>query len=164
MANYGKINKVDIANGPGVRVSIFLSGCTHYCKGCFNKEAWDFNYGFEFTQETLKTIIEDLSPEYIAGITLLGGDPLCGDNKDTSYQICKAVKTIYPNKTIWLYTGSIFEDVKDLSVFEYVDVCVDGPFIENLKDISLIFRGSSNQRIIDVQESKRKNKIITIEY
>lgn len=165
MAHYSKINKVDIANGPGVRVSVFLSGCTHHCKGCFNQETWDFNYGEEFTNKTIVDIIDNSRPDYISGITLLGGDPLCGqDNQAASHALCHMFKEIFPDKTIWLYTGSLFEEIKDLPVMDHVDVCVDGPFVEDLKDIRLVFRGSSNQRIIDVKRSKKEDKIITINY
>lgn len=154
MSNYAKINLVDIANGPGVRVSIFFSGCTHHCEGCFNQETWDFNFGQPFTQETIDYILNNANHDYIEGLTLLGGDPLCGNNPEASLDLCKQFKQNFPNKTIWLYTGSLFEDVKNLPVMQYVDVCVDGPFILDKKDISLVFRGSSNQRIIDVKNNK----------
>ncbi len=154
MSHYSKINLTDIANGPGVRVTIFFSGCTHHCKGCFNEETWDFNHGDSFTQETIDYILNNANHDYIEGLTLLGGDPLCGNNPEASLDLCKQFKQKFPNKTIWLYTGSLFEDVKNLPVMQYLDVCVDGPFILDKKDISLVFRGSSNQRIIDVQNNK----------
>ena len=152
--NYAQVFIYDIANGPGVRVSLFVSGCTHHCKGCFNEETWDFNHGDPFTQETIDYILNNANHDYIEGLTLLGGDPLCGNNPEASLDLCKQFKQKFPNKTIWLYTGSLFEDVKNLPVMQYVDVCVDGPFILDKKDISLVFRGSSNQRIIDVQNNK----------
>lgn len=154
MSHYSKINLTDIANGSGVRVTIFFSGCTHYCKGCFNEETWDFNHGDPFTQETIDYILTNADHDYITGLTLLGGDPLCGSNPEASLDLCKQFKQRFPNKTIWLYTGSLFEDIKNLPVMKYVDVCVDGPFVLDKKDISLVFRGSSNQRIIDVQNKK----------
>lgn len=154
MSHYSKINLTDIANGSGVRVTIFFSGCTHHCRGCFNEETWDFNHGDIFTQETIDYILTNADHDYIEGLTLLGGDPLCGNNPEASLDLCKQFKQKFPNKTIWLYTGSLFEDFKNLPVMQYVDVCVDGPFILDKKDISLVFRGSLNQRIIDVQNNK----------
>lgn len=161
MARYAEIKKNDIANGTGVRVSIFLSGCTHHCKNCFNSELWDFNYGEEVTLDTINEIIESAKPDYISGITLLGGDPLCGDiNREISELICHTFKEVLPSKTIWLYTGYLYEDIKDLPVMKYVDVLVDGLFVEELKNLMLKFRGSENQRIIDVQQSRKEDKVI----
>ena len=159
MSNYAKINKHDIANGPGVRVSVFLSGCEHYCKGCFNNEAWDFNYGKEFTDEILKEIIDAMKADYIKGITILGGEPMHPRNIDTLYEIVSDVKNKYPEKTVWVYTGYTLEEILDqddiytLCSLVHIDVLVDGRFVEELKDLSLRFKGSSNQRIIDIPKT-----------
>lgn len=167
--NYGNIKKCDIANGEGVRVSLFVSGCTHHCKGCFNSETWDFNYGKPFTADTEQEIIDDLSYEYINGLSLLGGEPFEKQNQRVLLPFIKKVKKIYPNKTIWCYTGYTFD--KDLikngcaycectdEMIGLIDILVDGEFIEDLKDISLSFRGSSNQRIIDIKRFLAENKI-----
>ena len=157
---YGKINKTDIANGPGVRVSIFVSGCRNRCKGCFNPETWDFNYGEEFTRKTIDEILNALSPDYIAGLSILGGDPFEPENISGVVALCMIVKKVYPDKSIWVYTGYHYEDLKYLSVMGYIDVLVDGPFIEAQKDFRLRFRGSRNQRIIDVQASQLSDSII----
>lgn len=156
---YGKINKTDIANGPGVRVSLFVSGCRNRCKGCFNPETWSFDYGESFTMRTIEEILEALSPDYIAGLSILGGDPFESENILGVLELCYEAKRLYPDKTIWIYTGYLYEDLKDLPIMEYIDVLVDGPFIEALKDISLKFKGSSNQRIIDVQASRSSGSV-----
>ena len=156
---YGKINKTDIANGPGVRVSLFVSGCRNRCKGCFNPETWSFNYGEEYTSETWYEILYAMDPDYIAGLSILGGDPFEPENIETVTDLCKDIKRAYPDKTIWIYTGYLYEDLKDLEIMEYIDVLVDGPFIEAQKDITLKFRGSKNQRIIDVQASRSSGTI-----
>lgn len=157
--NYGKINKTDIANGTGVRVSLFVSGCEHYCKGCFNPETWNFKYGQLFTSRTIDEIFEALTPDHIAGLTVLGGEPLHGNNYLDVAWLCCAVKRNFPNKTIWLYTGYDYEDVDFLYIFDFVDVVVDGAFIEDQKDISLKFRGSKNQRIIDVKATRKSGSV-----
>lgn len=163
MANYANIKYCDVANGTGVRTSVFISGCTHRCKNCFNSEAWDFNYGQELTSSVITKIINSADPEYISGITLLGGDPLCGeDNQVASHALCHMFKTKHPDKTVWLYTGYLYEQVKDLPVMEHVDVLVDGPYIDEQRNLMLKFRGSENQRIIDVVESKKQNKVILL--
>lgn len=156
---YGRINKTDIANGPGVRVSLFVSGCRNRCKGCFNPETWSFNYGKEFTLKTLIEIDKALEPDYIDGLTILGGDPFEPENIETVTAICKTLAIEHRLKTIWIYTGYNYEDIKDLEIMDYIDVLVDGPFIESKKDISLQFRGSSNQRIIDIPASRRSGEI-----
>lgn len=156
---YGKINKTDIANGPGVRVSLFVSGCRNRCKGCFNPETWSFDYGESFTMRTIEEILEALSPNYIAGLSILGGDPFESENILGVLELCYEAKRLYPDKTIWIYTGYLYEDFKDLPIMEYIDVLVDGPFIEALKDISLKLKGSSNQRIIDVQASRSSGSV-----
>ena len=164
---YGRIKKTDIANGPGVRVSLFVSGCRNHCKGCFQPETWSFNYGQEYDGvNTVNEIIEALSPEYISGLSILGGDPIERENISEVVTLCYLVKRLYPNKTIWLYTGYKYEDIAEMypNVLEVIDVMVDGPFVEDLKDISLVFRGSSNQRIIDVPESIRSGRVVEVEY
>ncbi len=157
---YGNIKKYDIADGPGVRVTLFVSGCRHHCKGCFNPETWNFEYGKPYTKETEDELIEALKPGYIAGLTLLGGEPFEPENQVELVKLVKRVKETYPQKNIWSYTGFVYD--KDLveggrahtavtdEMLSYIDVLVDGPFIEEQKDIRLRFRGSSNQRIIEL--------------
>lgn len=157
--NYCKINNVDIANGAGVRVSLFVSGCRNHCKGCFNKETWDFNYGQEFTSDTLNVLFKLMEPHYIKGLSILGGDPFEPENIETVMAICRELKTRYPLKDIWVYTGYSYEKFKDHPIMQFIDVLVDGPFIEELKNASLAFRGSSNQRIINVRGGKNQNGI-----
>ena len=157
--NYGRINYTDIANGPGVRVSLFVSGCRNRCKGCFNPETWDFNYGEEFTLKSFIDIDNALDPDHIDGLTILGGDPMEPENIEIVTALCESVKTSHPDKSIWVYTGYLYEDIRGLEIMRYIDVLVDGPFIEELKDISLQFRGSSNQRIIDVRATRRSGTI-----
>lgn len=167
---YAEIKNHDIANGPGVRVSLFVSGCTHRCEGCFNEVTWDFHYGSPFDEDAEEKIIANLEPDYIAGLTLLGGEPLEYANWKALLPFIKKVKKQYPQKDIWCYTGYRFEeDVlekfcrqwDDISEFlSQIDVLVDGEFILDQKDISLQFRGSANQRIILVQESLRIGKAV----
>ena len=161
---YADIKKIDVANGPGVRVSLFVSGCTHHCKGCFNQEAWDFHYGRPYTQETEDEILQALSPSYIAGLTLLGGEPFEPQNQAALLPLLRRVRRELPEKNIWAYSGFLYEDmlregshprceVTD-ELLGMVDVLVDGRFVEALKDISLRFRGSSNQRLIDLNATR----------
>lgn len=167
---YSVIKKYDIADGPGVRVTLFVSGCTHHCEGCFNPETWDFQYGEPFTEAVADEILKALSPDYIAGLTLLGGEPLEPGNRQALLPLLRAVKAAYPRKDIWCYTGYLFDqDIlekfcvqwEEMEEFlSYLDVIVDGEFIMAQKNISLRFRGSDNQRIIDVQESLRQGKIV----
>ena len=162
--NYADIKKVDVANGEGVRVSLFVSGCTHQCKGCFNKEAWDFNYGKPFTQETIDKVINYLDNPYISGLTILGGEPLEHENQKGLLPILKKVKEKFPEKNVWCYTGyrydkdimeKMYKNWKETpEVLSYIDVLVDGEFEEDKKDITLKFRGSSNQRIINLKEKR----------
>ena len=171
--NYASIKDCDIANGTGVRISLFVSGCTHHCKGCFNEATWDFNYGEPFTKEIEDKIIKMLEPSYIKGLTLLGGEPFEPSNQAVLLPFIKRVKEIYPNKNIWAYSGYLFDrDLLNesrahtehtLELLSYIDVLVDGPFVLKLKDISLKFRGSSNQRIIDVKKSLEENKVVLYE-
>lgn len=168
--NYATIKKHDIANGLGVRVSLFVSGCTHHCKGCFNPETWDFNYGNEFTEEVQQEVITALAPDYISGLSLLGGEPFEPSNQAALVPFLKKVKELYPEKDIWCYSGYNFESdmltgkLGDASVTDemlsYIDILVDGEFVESLKDISLRFKGSSNQRIIDVQQSLKTDTLV----
>lgn len=171
--NYAVIKKFDIANGPGVRVSLFVSGCRHKCKNCFNSEAWDFNYGQPFTDETVDEIVEALDKDYIEGFSLLGGEPFEPENQAGIYKVLKAIKEKLPNKTVWCYTGFDYEKQlinglvgdKELTLkcLELIDVLVDGKFVEELKSPALLFRGSSNQRIIDVKKSLNENKVIWLD-
>ena len=158
--NYATIKNCDIANGPGVRVSLFVSGCTHRCPGCFNEVAWDFDYGEPFTQETVDYILGLLKPDYIQGLTLLGGEPFDPRNQGTVVELLRQVKKTYSDKSIWAFSGYLFE--KDIlsgrlgdtgEYLSYLDVLVDGPFVESKKNLSLRFRGSENQRLIDVPAS-----------
>lgn len=158
--NYAKINTHDIANGPGVRVSLFVSGCRHRCKGCFNPETWNFNYGREFEFKTALELDNALDEPFISGLSILGGEPLEPENLDVVTAICEMVHQFHRDQTIWLYTGSLYDDVKDLEVMKYIDVLVDGEFVEELKDITLRFRGSQNQRIIDVKKSRKNNSVV----
>lgn len=167
--NYGEIKKIDIANGPGVRVSLFVSGCTHHCKGCFNPETWDFNYGNEFTQDTQEQLLELLAPEYIAGLTLLGGEPFEPSNQRVLLPFLKKVRKQQPQKNIWCYTGYLLDEElwKDSAarceatdeMLSLLDVLVDGKFMQEEKDVSLRFRGSRNQRLIDVPESLKEGRV-----
>lgn len=156
--NYAGIKNCDVANGPGVRVSIFVSGCRNRCKGCFNPETWDFEYGQKFTGETLQELVRLIDNENIKGLSILGGDPFESENIDTVYEICKVIKFLRPNKDIWVWTGYDFleDGLIDLPVMKYIDVLVDGRFEESLKDLRLKWRGSSNQRVIDVKESVKR--------
>lgn len=156
--NYSGINFCDTANGQGVRVSLFVSGCSLHCKGCFNKEAWDKNYGKVFHKTDLNKICKALANPYIDGLSILGGDPLEPYNKDVVCLIVKYVKELYPEKTIWLWTGRKYEDVKNEEALKYVDVVVDGPFIERKKvNEQGNWFGSSNQRVIRIHESNEGN-------
>lgn len=170
--NYAEIKYNDVANGPGVRTSLFVSGCTHRCKGCFNEIAWDFNYGQPFTEDTIKTILESLKPSYIAGLTILGGEPFEHSNQQGLLPLLRAVKKEFPDKDIWCFSGYLFD--KDIcermckeydetsEMLSYIDVLVDGEFVEELKDLMLKFKGSSNQRTILVQESLKTGSIVKL--
>lgn len=158
--NYAGLNPCDIANGPGVRVSLFVSGCRNACPGCFNKEAWDFNYGQKFTEETFDELEEALVKPQVAGLSILGGDPMEPENRAAVLAICQLVALYYPKKSVWMWTGRLWEDVKGLPVLRYIDVLVDGPFVEELKDLRLPYAGSSNQRVIDVQKSLREGSVV----
>ena len=170
---YADIKKVDVANGPGVRVSLFVSGCTHKCKGCFNEEAWDFKYGHEYTQKEEDKIIELLKPDYIEGITILGGEPFEYVNQKGILPLLRRIRKELPNKTIWCFSGYTFDtDILEnmcnkyketKTLISYIDVLVDGKFEIDKKNFKLKFRGSSNQRIINVKESLKNNKVILMD-
>ena len=149
--NYCGIKKTDIANGPGVRVSLFVSGCRNHCPGCFQPETWDFDYGEPFTAEAESEIITALRPSWIQGFSVLGGDPMEPENQEALLPFLRKVKAEFPDKDIWLYTGNHLEEVASSPLLSYVDVVVDGPFLEAEKDAGLAFRGSRNQRIIDLK-------------
>ena len=170
---YADIKKVDVANGPGVRVSLFVSGCTHKCKGCFNEEAWDFKYGHEYTKKEEDKIIELLKPDYIEGITILGGEPFEYVNQKGILPLLRRIRKELPNKTIWCFSGYTFDTdiLEDMcnkyeetkKLISYIDVLVDGKFEIDKKNFKLKFRGSSNQRIINVKESLKNNKVILMD-
>ena len=172
--HYADIKKADIANGLGVRVSVFVSGCNHHCKNCFNEEAWDFNYGKEFTEAEIDKIIMEMDHPYVSGLSLLGGEPLEHINQQGLLPLVKRVKEKFPDKNIWCYTGYTFDkDVMENmyknweetpELMSYIDVMVDGKFEEDKKDINLRFRGSSNQRIIDVPKSLKEKKAVLFEF
>lgn len=161
---YAKIRKMDISNGEGVRVSLFVQGCSFHCKNCFNPETWDFNKGKEFTTAEIQKIIELADKDYMAGLSILGGEPLHNNNVDEVFRIVATFKEKFPNKDIWLWTGFKFEDaIKDSkrkSILCNIDVLIDGQFEEDKKDLTLKWRGSSNQRVIDCKKSLAENKII----
>lgn len=169
---YSLIRNCDVSNGTGVRVSLFVSGCRHHCKNCFNKETWDFHFGKEFTQDTMDELLKLLKPDHISGLTILGGDPLEPENQKEVLRIVKEVKYYYPSKDIWCYTGYTFEtDIihnmglkyqETNQILLYVDVLVDGEFKEELKNPLLKFRGSSNQRLIDVKKSLEYGETIIL--
>ena len=157
--NFGKIKPVDVANGEGVRVSLFVSGCPHHCKGCFNHELWNYNAGEEYNLKVASDILNLCGKSYITGLSLLGGEPLDPHNLQHLTVLAYSFKRRFPNKNIWCYTGYTFEEVCQLPIMEFIDVLVDGKFIEELKDPRLKFRGSSNQRIIDVKKSLDSGKV-----
>ena len=168
--NYATIKSRDIANGPGVRVSLFVSGCTHRCPGCFNREAWDFGYGQPFDQSVIDRILTDLAPDYVTGLTLLGGEPFEPQNQGPVLELLRQVKATYPEKSIWAFSGYLFD--RDIlagrlgdpaitrEYLSYLDVLVDGPFVEARKNLSLRFRGSDNQRLIDVPASLKSGTVV----
>ena len=168
--NYAQIKNNDIANGPGIRVSLFVSGCTHRCPGCFNEEAWDFSYGKPFTQETVDMILGMLAPDRVRGLTLLGGEPFEPQNQGPVLELLRQIKSRYPDKSIWAFSGYLFDrDILSgrlgdrevtMEYLSYLDVLVDGPFVMAKKDLNLRFRGSSNQRLIDVPASLREGTVV----
>ena len=172
--NYAEIKYCDVANGPGVRTSLFVSGCSHHCPGCFNEIAWDFNYGKPLTQDTIDSIIESLKPDYIQGLTLLGGEPFEYSNQKGLLPLVRQVREVLPQKDIWCFTGFLFD--KDIienmckrwketnELLSYIDVLVDGRFVEELKNLNLKFKGSENQRTILVNESLKSGNVILYDF
>ena len=160
---YNSITTCDICNGLGIGVILWCQGCELHCPGCHNKETWDFNGGTPFSQKTKDLILAELDKPYIDRLTLSGGHPLAKDNLNEMTAFCKQVKEKYPNKTIWVYTGLHFEDIKSYEILRYINVLVDGPFVQEERDITLAFRGSRNQRIIDVPKSLQAKKTILLE-
>lgn len=167
--NYSGIKTFSIENGTGVRVSLFVSGCRHHCKGCFNEETWDFNHGDLFTKEVEDQIVESMKPDYMAGITLLGGDPAEPENQAALVPLLRRIRQELPGKTVWMYTGYVLEDFKPGNCahcevtedfLHCCDVVVDGPFIMEKKNLSIKFRGSENQRIIDMQKTIETGSIV----
>jgi anaerobic ribonucleoside-triphosphate reductase activating protein len=161
---YNTIRQLDIANGPGCRVSLFVQGCSFNCPGCFNVVARDFAGGKEFTDQTLELLLELLKPDHVSGLSILGGEPLHPQNREATLGLVKQVKEAYPGKTIWLWTGYSIEEVFEDLVNSEIDVIVDGRFIEDLKDLRLKYRGSSNQRVIDLKETIRTGEIFLLNY
>ena len=158
---YNKIRKMDIADGPGVRVSIFMQGCPFHCKNCFNPETWDFEGGKEFTQETIDKVLELSNKNEVKGLSILGGEPMAPTNVEGTAKLAKAFKEKYPEKNVWLWSGYTFEkDLKDKEALKYVDVLVDGQYVDALHNPTLEWRGSSNQRVINVPESLKENKTV----
>ena len=160
---YNLIRKMDISNGPGVRVSIFMQGCAFHCKNCFNTDTWDFNGGHEFTDETIERVIELAKESYIQGLSILGGEPLHPKNIEGTTKLAKTFREKYPNKTIWVWSGFTFDKLQDKEILKYIDVLVDGQYVDELHDFRLKWKGSSNQRVIDVQKSLKRNEIIITE-
>lgn len=161
--NFLKIESTSLSNGLGWRVVLWCAGCDRHCPNCQNPESWDEKGGKPFTQNEMDLIIELLKPDFVKGLTLSGGDPLFMGNRETVARICRTVKEKLPEKDIWMYTGYTYDEVRDLEVMKYVDVAVDGAFMQSLRDVSLAFRGSSNQRIIDVPESRKTGDIVLLE-
>lgn len=168
--HYGNIKYCDIADGEGVRTSLFVSGCTHHCRGCFQSETWDFFYGEEFTPQVEEQILESLKPSYIDGLTVLGGEPMEPQNQEVLLPFLRHVKDLYPMKSIWIFSGDTYEELLDEQgsrktdatepLLDLIDVLVDGRFVEELKDISLRFRGSSNQRLIDMPATRAAGEVV----
>ena len=167
--NYGEIKKNDIANGNGVRVSLFVSGCRNKCPNCFNRDTWDFGFGKPFTKDTLEEILKALSPQYVSGLSLLGGEPFEPENQEELLRLTDTVRKTYPNKDIWCYTGFTYEELflpdcrahteNTSALLSNIDILVDGRYIEAQKNISLQFRGSENQRVIDLNKTRKTGEI-----
>ena len=160
---YNTLRKMDISNGPGVRVSVFMQGCEFHCKNCFNKETWDFEGGNEFNEETINKVLELSGKDYIKGLSILGGEPMHPKNIAATTALAKAFKTKYPEKNVWVWSGFKFDDdLKEKEALKYIDVLVDGRYVEELHNPTLKWKGSSNQRVIDVKKSLEENKTIEI--
>ncbi len=161
---YNIIRKMDISNGPGVRVSVFMQGCEFHCKNCFNPETWNFDGGKEFTQESIEEVINLCGKDHIKGLSILGGEPMHPKNIEATTKLAKEFKEKYPNKNIWVWSGFKFdEDLKDKEVLKYIDVLVDGRYVDELHNPTLKWKGSENQRVIDVQKSLNSNKIVLLD-
>lgn len=158
--NYLSMTKAEVANGKGVRVCLWVSGCEHHCKNCQNPESWNLNSGKPFTGDDFNRLVKELSEPYCEGLTLTGGDPLHPQNIKIIEYIAIKIKELFPNKTIWCYTGYKFEEVKNLSIMNHIDVLIDGEYVDELRDVTLAFKGSPNQRVIDVKESLKKDAIV----
>ena len=158
---YNVIRKMDISNGPGVRVSVFMQGCEFHCKNCFNPETWSFDGGKEFTQESIDKVMELCGKDHIKGLSILGGEPMHPKNIEATTKLAKEFKQKYPNKSLWVWSGFNFDkDLKDKEVVKYIDVLVDGRYVDELHDPTLKWKGSSNQRVINVQESLKNNEVV----
>ena len=160
---YNIVRKMDISNGPGVRVSVFMQGCEFHCKNCFNPETWEFENGKEFTQGTIDEVLELCNKDYIKGLSILGGEPMHPKNIEGTTKLAKAFKEKYPNKTLWAWSGFSFEELKENEVFNYIDVLVDGQYKDELHDFTLKWRGSSNQRVIDIKKTIKNKKVEILE-
>lgn len=171
--NYAEIKYCDIANGEGVRTSLFVSGCTHHCKNCFNKIAWDFNYGKEFTESVEDDILKSCEPDYISGVTLLGGEPFEPENQPRLLEFLKKFKEMYPEKNVWCYSGYTYEELtgkkesrcfteKTVDMLNLIDILVDGEYVDELHTLMIRFRGSTNQRLIDLNATRKQGEIVTL--
>lgn len=157
---YNKIRKMDISNGPGIRVSIFMQGCSFHCKDCFNSETWDFKAGKEFNDEIINKVLDLASLSHIVGLSILGGEPMHPNNREGTIKLAKAFKKRYPNKDIWAWSGYLFDELKDIEGLSYIDTLVDGRFVLEKANPTLKFRGSSNQRVIDVKKSLEAGNVV----
>ena len=157
---FNKVRNMDISNGPGVRVSIFMQGCTFNCKNCFNPETHDFAGGRPFDDKIIQEILELCDKDYIAGLSILGGEPMHPNNIEGTARLAKAFKEKYPDKTVWVWTGFLYENLKDSEALKYIDVLIDGQFVEELKNPKLEWKGSSNQRVINVPETRKSGKVV----
>ena len=159
---YNKIRKMDVSNGPGIRVSIFLQGCEFHCKNCFNPETWSFQSGKEFTNETINKILELSDKETVSGLSILGGEPMHPKNIEGTIELAKKFKEKFPKKTIWVWSGFLYDDIlkRDPEIFDYIDVMVDGQYVDELHDPTLRWKGSSNQRVIDIKKTQKSGKIV----
>ena len=160
---FNRIRKMDISNGPGVRVTIFMQGCPFHCKNCFNPETWDFNDGNPFDDETIDEVLKLCEMSHIAGLSILGGEPMHPKNIEGTTKLARMFKEKFPNKTLWSWTGFTYEQIKDKEVFNYIDVLVDGRFVDELRNPNLKWKGSSNQRVIDIKKTRKKNEIVLYE-
>ena len=159
---YNKIRKMDVSNGPGIRVSIFLQGCEFHCKNCFNPETWSFKSGKEFNEDAINRVLELADKETISGLSILGGEPMHPKNIEGTIELAKKFKEKFPKKTVWVWSGFLYEDVlkRDPEVFNYIDVMVDGQYMDELHDPTLRWKGSSNQRVIDIKKTKKSGKVV----